>query len=60
MNTDVGLKIIAVRTMRHYEVITLPQSIFPNVDLENRSLVLLTKTQVVFFNDGVVSFLRPN
>lgn len=55
-----GIRVISVMPVRQYEVITISEEFLPGASLEQRTLLLLNEMTVVFFNDGLLSFLRPN
>ncbi len=55
-----GIRVINVLPIRQYVAITIPEDIFPEVSLEHRTLIMLNEMTVIFFNDGMLSFLRPN
>ena len=59
MHTE-RMKVTSLMPIKQYEAITIPEDIRPGASLEHRTLILQIEMIVVFFNDGMLSFIRPN
>ena len=53
-------QVVSVKDIQQYEAFTLPIELIPKKSVEWRTLIMLSEIQIVFFNDGIVSILRPN
>lgn len=55
-----GMRVISTMPVRQYEVVEISEEFLPGASLEQRSLVLINEMTVIFFNDGMLGFIRPN